>query len=190
MTLPRELQLDRDDHGYLLRSFPVVETEMLREDEFKLDIHPDRSRQNVGPLIGDAYPLYEIDLLFEFDAGVPEEIEFGIILENAVHEMVTFGYNSTTQEIFFDRNENSGRIDFSADFPGFHHAPYKASDKGEIRFHAFVDLSSIELFVDDGAVVMTELVFPNAGFETINYYRSHVSINLKEGTIYRLKSAW
>jgi fructan beta-fructosidase len=192
MTLPRELKLDRTGQGYLLRSLPVAETEKLRAEELVLDTSPDSSRQNIGPLIGDAYPLYEIDLLFAYDTSVhePEGIEFGIYLESDVHEMVVFGYNTLTQKIHFTRLENSGKVDFSEQFTGFQPVPYKASDEGEIRFHAFVDLSSVELFVDDGAVVLTELAFPESGYETIHYYRSHASVSLKEGVIYRLKSIW
>jgi len=44
--------------------------------------------------------------------------------------------------------------------------------------------------VDHGALVMTELCFPESGFQTISMYRSHESVNLKEGNIYTLKSIW
>ncbi len=191
MTLPRELKLDRDNKGYLLRSVPLVETQKLREEMIKLETGPDQSGQNIGPIIGEAYPLYEIDLLFEFDTSLNEEdLEFGIVLESARHEQVVAGFNASTQKIHFSRQQNSGKTDFSEHFPGVHLAPYDPSDKTEIRFHAFVDLSSIELFVNDGAVVMTELVFPESGFESIHWYRSNNSVKLKEGAIYRLKSAW
>jgi len=43
--------------------------------------------------------------------------------------------------------------------------------------------------VDQGRAVMTELVFPDSGFQRILLYnQAHVS--LKEGSIYRLKSIW
>ncbi len=37
---------------------------------------------------------------------------------------------------------------------------------------------------------MTELFFPESGFETIHLYSSHESARLKEGVIYSLKSTW
>jgi len=86
--------------------------------------------------------------------------------------------------------QNSGKIDFFGDFTGMHTAPYHISEAGEIRLHAFIDLSSVELFVDHGALVMTELCFPESGFQAISMYRSHESVNLKEGNIYTMKRIW
>jgi len=61
---------------------------------------------------------------------------------------------------------------------------------GRIRFHAFVYLSSMELFVDDGALVMTELCFPESGIEKIHLYSSTESVKLKRGEIHNLKGLW
>ncbi|TFH27713.1 MAG: glycoside hydrolase family 32 protein [Bacteroidia bacterium] len=190
MTLPRELKLGKDDFGYMLRSVPVVETEKLRVGQIKLESGPVQGRNNVGPANKEADPLYEIDLLFEFDPEVAEEIEFGFVLESTQHEKVVAGYNTRSQELFIGRKQNSGNTDFSEHFPGVHSAPNQISELGEIRFHAFVDLSSIELFVDEGAVVLTELVFPESGFESIRLYGVHESVKLKEGVIYSLESTW
>lgn len=198
MTLPRELKLDLDEQGYLLRSIPVVETEKLRMD--KIELEPGqvggRFSQHAGPVVGEGYPLYEIDLIFEYDANILEEavlkegIEFGIMLESALRESVVMGYNTLTEKVHMGRDENSGKSDFSKNFRGVHLASYQNSDKGEIRLHAFVDLSSIELFVDRGALVMTELAFPESGFDTILLYASHESVRLKKGEIYSLKRIW
>ena len=191
MTLPRELRLEQDEQGYILNSIPVDETEHLRAEQLKLEPGPVKGRLNVGPLIENKYPLYEIDLLFEFEPEQhEEEIQFGFILESKLNEQVVIAFNTSTQQIFMSRLLNSGKTGFSEHFPGFHQAPYQVSEEGEIRFHAFIDLSSIELFVDDGAVVMTELCFPESGFESIHLYSSQESVLLKEGVIYSLKRVW
>ena len=98
-------------------------------------------------------------------------------------------FSTRTQQVSIARNQ-SGNADFSVHFPGVHVGPYQVTGTGEIRFHAFIDLSSIELFVDDGALVMTELCFPKSGFESIQLYASQESVVLKEGVIYSLKSTW
>ena len=94
MTLPRELKLDRDETGYFLRSVPVVETEILRKEGIRLEPGQveGRFREHAGPLVEEGYPLYEIDLTFEYDAKLSDEdllkegIEFGIILESKQNE--------------------------------------------------------------------------------------------------------
>jgi len=190
MTLPRELKLGKSEKGYFLNSVPVVETELLRGDQIKLEPGPVKDRQNVGHFFEEAYPIYEIDLLFEFDPDLHEEgVEFGIVLESEQHEKLVAAFNTRTQEVFIDRRA-SGQSDFSETFPGIHVAPYQASKEGEIRFHAFIDLPSIELFVDQGKLVMTELCFPESGFEQIHLYANKESVKLKTGTIYSLKSTW
>ena len=189
MTLPRELKLGKDEQGYLLTSEPVVETELLREKQFKLDPGPLKGKIDVGPKVEDSYPLYELDLVFEFDPNKKEGVEFGIILESEQQEKLVVTYTTQTQQISIKRGM-SGKSDFSVHFPGDHWAPYQSSEAGEIRFHAFVDMSSIELFVDDGSLVMTELFFPESGFESIQLFANQESVLLKEGVIYTLKSIW
>jgi len=107
-----------------------------------------------------------------------------------MHEQLVVALNTQIDKVYISRQLNSGNTEFSEHFKGMHEAPYKISGKGEIRFHAFVDLSSIELFVDGGKVAMTELVFPESGFESIQFLSNHESVSLKEGVIYRLKSVW
>jgi len=189
MTLPRELKLGTGEQGLLLYSIPVLETEQLRTEKIKLEPGVVKDRKNVGLVLDAAFPLYEIDLVFEFDPDVEEELEFGIILESEQDEKLLATFNTQAQEISIARNE-SGETNFSVYFPGIHTAPYQASEAGEIRFHAFIDLSSIELFVDQGALVMTELCFPESGFDKISLFANKESVVLTSGTIYSLKSVW
>jgi len=190
MTLPRELLLDKDQQAYVLRSVPVRETEMLREDHISLEPGPVSGRSAIGPDIVEKDPLYEIDLVFETDPALFKEGNgFGFIMESSEKEQVAVTFDIKTSRVVIGRLDYSGETDFSEHFTGLHFVPYQIPEGGEIRFHAFVDLSSIELFVDQGRAVMTELVFPDSGFQRILLYnQAHVS--LKEGSIYRLKSIW
>jgi fructan beta-fructosidase len=191
MTLPREFLLDKSAKGYLLRSLPVVETEKLRVEKLSLKPGPVKDRMNQGPPIGQEYPLFEIDLLFEFDSPLEEaDTEFGFILESKLGEKFVVAYNTGTQSVFMERIKGSGKADFSEHFTGKHEAPYPIHDKTQLRFQVFVDLSSIELFVNGGALVLTELAFPESGFESIHLYSNKEFVKLKEGVIYRLKSVW
>ncbi len=193
MTLPRELRLERDKNGFRLCSTPVEEVKELREERIKLEPGME-NRRDIGPVLEGQLPLFEIDLVFAYEpveGKSPETaVEFGIILESSLHEMVIIGFNTYSKEVFISRMQNSGKFDFSDDFIGMHTAPYLLSGEGEIRFHAFVDLASIELFVDEGALALTEICFPESGFQSISTYSSHESVKLKEGTIYRLKRVW
>ncbi len=111
MTLPRELKLGQDENGYMVTSVPVVETERLRRDIIKLESGPFHGRSYVGPVNEKGYPLYEIDLLFEFDPEEQEGGEFGIVLESAQHEQVVVAFNLRNQQVFIARLL-SGKTDF------------------------------------------------------------------------------
>lgn len=189
MTLPRELKLDKDQNGFMVTSVPVKETRKLRSVRKRLKPGPIEDRIAVGPAIKRGYPLYEIDLTFEFDPRATEETEFGIILGNRQDEQLLLTYDPGSQYLSMDRIR-SGVTGFSQYFPGIHYAPYRTREEGLIRLHAYVDLSSVELFVDQGDLVMSELCFPETGYETISLYSEGGSVTLKQGDIYRLKRIW
>ena len=56
-------------------------------------------------------------------------------------------------------------VDFQESFAAVHYAPLEGLVPE--RMQVFVDLSSVEVFVNDGAIVMTELVFPDSPYNMI-----------------------
>ena len=189
MTLPRELRLVKDQDGFILTSVPVEETRELRSVRKRLEPGPVEDGSSVGPELKGGYPLFEIDLTFEFNPRETDDTKFGIILENSQNEQLLLIYDASSQYVIIDRNQ-SGITGFSQYFPGIHYAYYQPQEEGVIRFHIFVDLSSAELFVDRGDLVMTDLCFPEKEYGTISLYSKGGSVNLKQGDIYLLKRIW
>jgi hypothetical protein len=61
----------------------------------------------------------------------------------------------------------------------------------EIKFHVFVDQLSVEVFVNDGDVVLTSLMFPNPYFQKgIEAFSENAASVLKEFNAWELKSIW
>lgn len=193
MTLPRGLKLSETEKGYILNSVPVKELKVLRGERIQLQTGGNYNH-DIGPELGDNAPLFEMDLVFTYDpveAQTPETaVEFGINLSSHSKELFVMGFNTYSKNVFLGRKEISGEVDFSDNFTGTHTAPYHISENGEIRFHVFIDLSSVELFLDDGAVTMTDIFFPESGYQILSWYRSDSTVKLKRGDIYRLKSIW
>jgi fructan beta-fructosidase len=73
----------------------------------------------------------------------------------------------------------AGKSDFQEDFATVHSAPMSWEGK-EIRI--FLDAHSVELFVNDGELVMTSIVFPNRSWKTVE-----VSEGISDPKIYPLK---
>jgi sucrose-6-phosphate hydrolase SacC (GH32 family) len=193
MTLPRELKLIPHQSSYLLSSAPVEELKILREEKIQLEAGGDKM-YDIGPELEGKAPLFEMDLVFSYEPGEAptpaSAVEFGINLSSHSKELFVIGFNTYSKNVFFGRKEISGKVDFSEHFTGMHKAPYHISENGEIRFQVHIDLSSVELFVDDGAVVLTDIVFPEAGYQILSWYRSDTTVNLKKGDIYRLRNIW
>ena len=137
MTLPRKLELARTDAGYRLLSPPVEELEMYVSD-----------RREVG------------DSLFVIEAQL--EGSFEIRVSNDINETVIIRADS--EQLSVDRS-NAGLKDFYDGFGAVHRAPLNGIVPQSIR--VFVDASSVEVFMNDGALVMTELVFPNKPYTEV-----------------------
>ena len=88
------------------------------------------------------------------------------------------------KQFVMDRSE-SGKVDFSADFPAVTVAP--VADTDNITLRLFVDRSSIEAFGDGGKFVMTNQIFPSEPYNKLSFtsWRGHFTV--KSMTVYRIK---
>jgi fructan beta-fructosidase len=78
----------------------------------------------------------------------------------------TIGYATKPQQLFIDRSQCS-KTEFGPAFSGVHLAPLEA-ENSVIRLHIFVDRASVEVFANDGRLVLTDQIFPcteNNGLE-------------------------
>lgn len=176
MTLPRELYLQKTPTGYRLQTVPAKELTALRKT-------PPISIRS-----GKTYPfsLAEILLTFDLSGNTPEDM--GIELSNGRNEKLRIGYNASGNQFYINRTQfnNTG---FSKEFPGIHIAPRVLQNK-KILLHLFLDTSSVELFADNGTVVMTDVFFPSEPFNTLQTFGQSPGIPIPEGKMYALKSIW
>lgn len=112
-------------------------------------------------------PVSEIDHYLSVPSGTDSDKDKGYRLTMSVREgarvtLLNDIGNKVTIEIdadslFFDRS-NSGLVEFEEGFGVVHSMPLGAVKLEKMT--VFVDISSIEIFLNDGELVMTELVFP------------------------------
>lgn len=128
---------------------------------------------------------YEMKVEFAFDESAES---FGLELCAGSSQKVRLGFDPRTSQIFLDRRE-SGEVGFSPKFPVIHTAPFRGAE-GKIRMHLFVDQSSIEVFVNDGEVVMTSLIFPDPEAREIRVFAETGGSRLTRLRMWPLKSIW
>ncbi|MDN3203635.1 glycoside hydrolase family 32 protein [Algoriphagus sediminis] len=143
MTLPRELSLFDVDGTLLVKSKPSEELLSLRNQTFHIS--------QSSPLPGQA---------FELEAEIDSNT-FSFKIENNSGEEVHFSKENGLVTV--DRRK-AGKSNFHPDFAASHSAPM-SWEANELRL--FVDANSIELFINDGELVMTSLVFPESPYTQI-----------------------
>ena len=153
MSIPRVLSLRNSGDTYRLVQTPVKEIESLRGKLITLSnvtVDGDKSLSSLG-VSGD-----RLEVMATLAIGDAETC--GLKFRVGANEETVVAYNTSSGKLFVDRTK-SGETDFHPAFAGVHSAPVKLVD-GKIKLHIYVDSSSIEVFANDGATVLTERIFP------------------------------
>jgi fructan beta-fructosidase len=185
MTVPRELILKNDNQDYLLFSFPVKEMEMLRSDNPVF--MNSKSISGATVINPDGIDLNQCEMILEFNTGNTAVDSFGILLANDQGEKLTITCSGKSEQIIIDRS-SAGSSLFSKEFAGSAKAPYQVGNK--VQFRLLIDAASVELFVDGGKLVMTNLVFPAKKYDNLQFFCTGGDILLEKAEFYNLKGIW
>ena len=74
-------------------------------------------------------------------------------------------------------------------FPGVHAAPLSTVD-GVVHLRVLVDWSSVEVFGQDGQVLLTDQIFPDPGSIGIAAFADGGTATLRSLTVDQMRSAW
>ena len=167
MTIPWEVSINHVDGIPRLLAQPVKELEKIATGQWKLVKDHD-----TVPHSG----LYEIKAI----SNNIDDSPISITLSNHQNEQIKF---TLSEGVFSFNRTKSGDLSFSADFAGIHTAK-RVSNTDALTMHAYIDHSSIEIFLDDGQNVFTELFFPSSIYTDIR------TDGFSELKIRELKSIW
>ncbi len=184
MTVPRTFSLFEAADGLRLASQPIEELQRLRGEPVTLTATTVEGHPSLESL--RAASLFEA--VIEVDLGGSAAEKFGIELTNEKGETYRFGYDRAAGHLFSDRTE-AGPAFSDAFATGPHTAPYRSS-RERMRLHLFVDKSSIEVFVDEGRAVITDLLFPAAAFDQARLFAEGGPVTLARATLYPMDSIW
>lgn len=158
MTLPRELTLHKTDGDYQIHSKPVTQFQSIVEN-----IQVETAKTPYLNTLEDGnYLNKRIQFHHETKNGNLE-----IKLSNSLQENYSITFDAESSEIILDRTK-SGKTDFVTGFgDDVHTIPVK--NLGEkVKFDLILDQSSIELFINDGQYVATELFFPSEPYKQLS----------------------
>jgi levanase len=183
MTVPRQLGLRTSGEGVRLVQRPVQELQALRQDAaFNAKDLPVPNGSTPLPARGTAY-----ELTATFAPRTAST--FGVSVRTGSGQETRIGYDRSAGEVYVDRTR-SGDVGFSADFPGVQRAPVSVGANGEVTLRVLVDWSSVEVFAQDGSVVITDQIFPDAGSDGLRAFATDGVAVLKSVEVTPLRSSW
>ncbi|WP_258104099.1 glycoside hydrolase family 32 protein [Marinoscillum sp. MHG1-6] len=165
MTLPRELILTKIGEELILQSKPVEEIKSYLTAV-------ETTSEEDGYVLPDELVMIELN---GFDA-----MNLKASLSNEKGEKV--GFTISPESIAFDRS-SSGQTDFGKGFAAMHSYENFLEDLRKVQI--YIDRASIEIFINDGEFVMTELVFP-----TQPYSKFVISSGNAEVKMAKVSSIW
>lgn len=152
-TIPRELRIEKNEHGYLLASTPVDEIKKIESPT--TIIESSSSTLDLSSKVNFKTPC-----IIKLDRNNAEDFSFE--LSNAAGENIMIGYDKTANHYYIDRSK-SGNTGFSQSFASKSIAP-KLSDSQHEQATIIIDQSSVELFADNGLSVLTSLYFAGSPY--------------------------
>lgn len=159
MTIPRSLSLIDIKETLLLKSEPVAELSQLRKSSYDIE------EQSTLPSVAT-----------ELTVDIENEEPFFIQFKNELGEQ--FRITRENGLLSIDRT-NAGISDFNPDFAAIHSAPMSWPAK---NLRIFLDAHSVEVFINQGELVMTSTLFPNSPWKEVE-----LSENLKNAKLFSLE---
>jgi fructan beta-fructosidase len=178
MSQPRRLSLRADAHGLVLVQEPLAQLAARRTGRTQIaGMRVERGEH--------AWPLPRMQYDIEARFALRDAREFGLRLGAADGDHTLIGYQAGT--VFVDRSR-SGLMTDHPHFTGRRAARVEPAvePSTELRLRILVDNCSVEVFVNDGAAVITELVFPTTPAATLALYAVDGGVDLLSLDLWQL----
>lgn len=158
-SIPRKLSLYNANGTYKLRQTPMVSDDIPTEG-ISLKV---KELIN-SKIVSSSNNSYRLKLTINLLSAK----SFALNLLKNEGEKSVLSYDVATETLAFDRTQ-SGKVDFHKRFPSIEKLTIKPQNN-QLKLDILVDKSIVEIYVNDGKKVLTDLVFPTKE-------KSHVEIS-------------
>jgi fructan beta-fructosidase len=181
MTLPREINLVHVNDDIYVASKAVSELKNIagKTQESNNIIFNDQLYVNLT--------FKNFQLPCKIEMSLPEAKSFSLNFSNEKNETLVVGYDDAKKQYYINR-ENSGETDFEKTFSTVRTAP-RITDTKNMNLTIVADVSSVEIFADDGLSVMTAICFPSSPFSQL-YLKTSGSLTVNKLSYTPLRSIW
>ncbi len=178
-TFPRSLSLVHTPDGLMLKSTPIATIGKISREVYSKHLGSINQEWHSPVLDVMENGTYKVEMDFS-----NSKQSWKVTLRNEANEYVAFGYNALVNEVYFDRQE-SGNI-ISSTFANSNHHAYLHNQEAASKLLVLVDKSSVELFINDGRLVMSELVFPSMPYNKISINPENSKLQVDNFSITKL----
>lgn len=176
LTMPRELTLGNDNK---IKMNPIEEIDLLREKNILY-------KENMSIPSNDSFIFETNEKMLEinvtFDALQTESEEFGINIKGSCDEQLTLKYNIDMLRLTMDCSK------YGKDKDSTRTANLIKNSKVSLRI--FLDRSSIEVFANEGEVVMTSRIYPKENIDNIEFFAENGCVKIESLKAWKLKESW
>lgn len=181
MTLPRDLSLQKIGNEYFVKSSlsdevtafagkPVFISEQTLSKDFSVS------------------DKVEFPIHLSVVEGVAEANDFTLVFSNDLNEELTVGFRQSEKRFHIDRSK-SGNIGFSKGFSTMAFAP-RVATSDSVKFTIVSDVSSVEVFFDDGLTVMTAIFFPGKPYSDLRINPGKENFKIRKLSVRPVSPIW
>ncbi|MFV8280396.1 glycoside hydrolase family 32 protein [Christiangramia marina] len=164
MTIARELKLIKEDGQYLVTSQPVEELQKFRSEPVRKSTLS--ASKDLKLIDTSAIDLSKAEVKFSI-SGLEEDGNYHFTLSNEQGEKFVVNYDHSEQKFSMDRSK-AGANDFSDKFSGTPSTAPRITASNSMEVHMLLDKTSMELFIDNGKTVITEIFFSEQPWDTFS----------------------
>jgi sucrose-6-phosphate hydrolase SacC (GH32 family) len=183
MTIPRELSLLQNQDDYVLKSTPVKELAGIESL-----LVPDKMDTDSGTFFFSFGHEQLMASHIGVKAGVKDSEQIVLKLTNKAGQVLIAGFDAGTGELWLDRRK-TGISDFDTVFASEVHRVTTGKGFNNISLDLYIDRCSAELFFNGGMYVITDLIFPEESFNSVNVSSSAGNANGVEMKVWTVKGS-
>ncbi len=186
-SVPREIALKKFPEGIRLVQQPLMELRKLRKDPVTFSNKTFNGTVDLAEFKPDRN-TYEIEAVFD----VNSRSAFGFNLLVGEGRKLILKYDPVTSRIIIDRTNCSDFVtndNFNRKFPSISYAAVEP-ENNQVKLHLLVDESSIEVFTNQGKIVLSVLTYPSPSQTGIQLFSEKGPARLANFKAWQLNSIW
>jgi len=180
MTIPRELSIRDNGEHLILVNNPTKEVTNLRGKVSFI------ANQNINKdiIINNILKKFEDKFEIEMTMKRQDAKIWGFGLTNSIGDYLNFTFDLEQNLLKVDRR-NCGLKNFNQKFVSEPIAPLVKKNSYKVRL--FVDKGSAEIFINDGEIASTNIIFPSQWYNTLTFFTPNQPWKAEDIKIFEVK---